>query len=158
MNMSAIHRRLVAALLCATICTIAGCGPRHPQTTRVTGTVTYKGLPVRGANVMFTGTAGRPAEAITDAAGRFTLTTFKQSDGALAGEHTVVISKYVSASNSGQQWTAVAPIANVDGDLRAPQNRPRQVIPQLYTSPSQSPLHVTVRPGEANDFPFALTD
>jgi hypothetical protein len=148
-NSSRICRRIAVLLFALASCGFLGCGSGHPKTIRVTGTVTHRGKPVEGANVLFECRAGRPAEAITDAAGRFTLTTFRQSDGAIGGEHTVVISKYVSDSGA-------APAA-VD-DLRDPRNHPRQVIPARYTSPSQSPLKVKVNPGEDNDFRFDLTD
>lgn len=154
-----IRRRRALALLCASAWIVCpGCGSGHPPTTRVTGTVVYKGKAVGGANVMFECKTGRPAEGITDAEGRFTLTTFGEGDGALSGEHTVIISKYVSTDGPAGRTAVMDPHAAPVGDLRQPTNLPRQVIPARYTSPRQSPLHVTVTPGGDNDFRFDLTD
>lgn len=122
------------------------------------GTVTYNGKPVVGANVMFECKTGRPAEAITDAAGRFTLTTFRQADGAIGGNHTVVVSKYAVVSGEGADPATAAPATAASDPRAVSRNPPRQVIPARYTSPSQSPLRVTVTPGGQNDFTFDLTD
>lgn len=68
---------------------------RHP----VGGLVTLKGNPVSSAVVTFVvrlpESEGRVFTAVgmTDTAGRFTLTTFRPSDGAVAGAHTVTIEK-----------------------------------------------------------------
>ena len=61
----------------------------------VSGTVTFKGAPVDGANVTFTpqGTGLRAAFGTTDSSGRFSLTTLKPGDGAMAGLYSVTIAK-----------------------------------------------------------------
>ena len=65
---------------------VLGCGVSHPDTHEVTGEVTYNGQPVDGANVVFT-LDGPLASGVTDAAGKFTLRTFEDGDGAVAGTH-----------------------------------------------------------------------
>ena len=158
MSKGIIQRWIATLLLASAWCVVPGCGSGRPQTTRVTGTVTYQGKPVEQANVMFACKTGRPAEAITDAAGRFILTTFREGDGAIGGDHTVVISKYVSVSNAAGKSAISAPATTIV-DLRNPQTPPpRQAIPARYTSPSESPLRVTVTVGGDNDFTFKLTD
>ena len=135
-NTRGVWRRRALTLLCASAWIVCpGCGSGHPPTIRVTGTVAYKGQAVGGANVMFECKTGRPAEGMTDAEGRFTLTTFAQRDCALSGEHTVIISKYVSTDGPAGQTAVVDPHAAAVGDLRQPKNLPRQVIPARYTSP-----------------------
>jgi hypothetical protein len=142
-----IWRARTTLLLCASAWIACfGCGSGHPPTTHVTGTVTYRGKPVDAANVMFQCKTGRPAETTTDSAGHFTLTTFREGDGAVVGDHTVVISKYADDPKA----TAYDP--------RATQIPPRLLTPAKYTSPSQSPLHVTVKSGVDNEFAFDLTD
>lgn len=75
----------------------------RPPTYRVTGTVTLKGQPVAGAAITFvpTGEGGEAASAITDAHGKYALTTWEAGDGARPGEYRVKV--------SAQQQTAVDP-------------------------------------------------
>jgi hypothetical protein len=68
----------------------AGCG----KTVGIKGKVTLDGQPVEGASVQFVPIGeGQPAFGTTDASGVFTLSTFKQGDGALKGEYKVTVSK-----------------------------------------------------------------
>lgn len=114
-----------------------------PQAIPVTGTVTYKGQAVEGAQVMFTPEGGRAAEGTTDAAGKFTLTTFKPGDGALAGTHRVTITKIVTEKSA---------------DPGNPYGTSTNALPAKYGNPGQSPLSETVAAGGKNEFTFALTD
>src|SRR5262249_6159326 len=61
----------------------------------VEGIVTFDDRPVEGAMVTFlpAGTSGRPASAMTDSDGHFSLTTFKDGDGAMPGDYRVVVKK-----------------------------------------------------------------
>jgi len=79
----------------------AGCSP-NPKlpTVPAAGTVTYKGEPVEGAEITFmplSPESGKPALAVTDAQGRFTLQTSAggtaKADGALVGEYSVTVVK-----------------------------------------------------------------
>lgn len=82
---------IVAALV------LAGCWKTgRPPTYPVTGTVTWKGKPVEGAWVVFVPqeAGGQAAAGITDAQGRYRLTTFVEGDGALEGEYRVKVTKY----------------------------------------------------------------
>jgi hypothetical protein len=76
----------------------AGCGGRNTPVP-VSGVVTLDGKPLEGANVYFyaVGDAkdGRPAYGVTDANGRFDLSTLGDRDGALPRQYKVVIHKYV---------------------------------------------------------------
>jgi len=143
----------VIALLAA-----GGCGSGRPETVLVTGTVTYQGRPVEGANVMFNCASGRPAYGITDAEGRFELGTFSKDDGAIAGEHTVVISKYVTPNGAPVTVAGTGTEPGQDSMRPAPNRQPRQTIPERYTSPSRSPLQVKVTSDGDNDFMFELTN
>jgi hypothetical protein len=83
------------AILAALV--LAGCwGTGRPPTYPVTGTVTWKGKPVEGARVVFVpqDPGGQAAAGITDAQGRYRLTTFVEGDGALEGEYRVKVTKY----------------------------------------------------------------
>jgi len=77
---------------------VGGCSPgtQRPPTYRVTGTVTMKGQPLEGATVAFVPAEGASHEAatgITDAAGKFKLSTFLAGDGAQEGEYRIKVSK-----------------------------------------------------------------
>ena len=84
---------LAIAAVAALICGCGGSG--NPDTYSVTGTVTLEGSPVGGALVSFSPTGdGKPATGITDASGKYSLTTFSQGDGAVPGTYQVTITKY----------------------------------------------------------------
>lgn len=145
-------RYYLFGLACTASLLAAGCGSGRPKTILVTGTVTYKGQPVQGANVMFECKTGRPAYGITDAEGRFEMETFETGDGAIEGEHTVVIRKMISTSGS---------VAELDPHMVPPRGGEplmRNAVPERYGSPTQSPLKATIDPDGQNDFAFELTD
>ena len=76
---------------------LSGCG--QPSMAKVTGRVTCKGQPVPEAMITFNPVPkaaedrepGKPATGMTDAEGRYELSTFKNYDGVLVGEHKVVV-------------------------------------------------------------------
>src|SRR5688500_7404542 len=77
---------------------VAGCGGESHNVTPVKGFVTYQGSPVEGAVVAFHAVdaavgEARMATGVTDAEGRFQLTSFTQGDGAAPGSHKVTVSK-----------------------------------------------------------------
>jgi hypothetical protein len=83
--------------------TLSGCGGAsgRPVTFPVSGKVTLNGEPVEGAQVsFFTEGSSRAAAGTTDADGAYRLTTFDTNDGAIAGDHSVTISKVASAGTS----------------------------------------------------------
>jgi hypothetical protein len=77
---------------------LLGCnsGTRRPPTYPVTGTVTFKGKPLERAAVVFVPTdrSLEAASGITDATGKYELTSFVSGDGAQAGEYKVKVSQY----------------------------------------------------------------
>lgn len=117
---------------------VTGCGGSgSPPTGRVTGVVTFRGQPVEGAQVTFFAQQGRPGSGVTDAKGRFVLSTFGSHDGALPGEHVVVISKKQSDPRN----------------LYAPG---RDLLPTHYGDRARSPLKVMVTADKTNEFTFDL--
>ncbi len=61
----------------------------------VSGKITYKGKPVDGADVtFFCKDKDKSAFGRTDKDGSFRLTTYSSNDGAIAGKHVVVVSKF----------------------------------------------------------------
>lgn len=75
-----------------------GCGENGSttpagSTVPVKGKVTYKGQPLTEGDVAFEPLdTGRPANGKVEADGSFTLTTFKDGDGAVIGTHRVGVS------------------------------------------------------------------
>lgn len=76
----------------------------------VSGKVTFKGKPLTHGTVDFEPEAGREAHGAIQPDGGYTLTTFKDGDGAVVGKHRVSISglnkkdlplKYHGPSSSG---------------------------------------------------------
>jgi hypothetical protein len=85
-----------AFLLCLALCFVAGCGSTDPQTVPVQGVVTLDGQPVEGATVVLMSGiqgSGNAARAVTKADGTFTLTTFKDDDGARPGRYKAIVKK-----------------------------------------------------------------
>jgi hypothetical protein len=80
------------ALLFAVGCAPAGMAPAK-------GRVVFKGQPVKAAQVAFSPVPkvegdkepGKPATGFTNAEGEFVLSTFKPYDGALLGQHRVLV-------------------------------------------------------------------
>ena len=122
---------------------VTGCGAKGPPVAQVSGTVTYKGEPLAHAKVLFISAVGRPAQGETDAAGKFTLTTNSPGDGAVVGEHTIVITKLgppagMSEAEFQEKRKTAAAGSTVPG---------KSAIPDKYTMVQSSPLKATVPAG-----------
>lgn len=130
---------------------LVGCGPDRPATTPVSGVVLFKGEPVSDATVvMMVAGGGRPATGVTDAEGRFTLTTFAADDGAMLGEHAVTVVK------KQLDIVGVAPAPAVDDEagrdaLSNPalglKTKETWFLPKRYANPQTSGLTIRVEPG-----------
>lgn len=160
-------RSLVLSLVFLTPC-LVGCGGAsgRPDLYKVTGTVTFKGAPVEGANVTFSPTsaeASRSAAGATDASGKFSLTTFDTNDGAIAGEHLVTIVKVASGGDSGviTEANAKEMMARNMGTMssgKTSEVKPELVLPAKYADAKTSGEKRTVSASDANDFKFELTE
>lgn len=125
-----------------------GCGRSGTvPTAEVTGTVTYKESPVDKAVVTFFPKQGRPATGLTDAQGRFTLSTFKAGDGAVLGKHAVTIS---------DPWPVKPPPLPERPGVN-PYQEPKPRFPAKYADPNASPFAATVEEGK-NKFNFDMTE
>lgn len=134
----------VAAAM-ALLVALGGCGgPGRPATYPAGGVVSYGGRPLEGAAVTFMPKNGRIATGQTDAQGAFELTTFEANDGAIAGEHVVLVSKREKM---------------VDPDMpSSPYEMTRESLPPRYSNPAESGLTATVESGGENRFEFELHD
>jgi len=129
-----------------------GCGSGNPKTHKVTGIVTYQGKVVDGASVsFFVKGAARPSSGLTDAQGKFTLTTFAANDGALPGDNIVTVTKVESNEMKPEDMAKMMS----GGATRPPV--PKALLPLKYAS-EEGGLTAKVEPGKTNDFKFDLTD
>jgi hypothetical protein len=165
--------------VCATVVGFAvsvavGCGgPVGPDTEPVSGVVTLDDQPVEGARVVFAPTTGggTAASAITDAQGRFKLTTANPGDGAVPGQYAVGISKtegenVVDVSTEGmseQEAMEAAAKAYYSSEAYKDTGNPdaktevKELLPVKYKNPGESGLKADVAPGGQNEFTFELT-
>jgi hypothetical protein len=152
-------RRLVPAITaCAGLVGSAGCGPGGPALEPATGVVTLDGQPVDAATVTLApaGGGGGIASAITDAAGRFAITTVVPGLGAragiAAGDYAVTVTKVTSAA-------AGAPASDDPGFVPpVPENAAPKItylVPKGYGTAATSGLRATIAKGR-NDLTFAL--
>src|SRR5215471_19002997 len=125
---------------------LAGCGGGEGgNTVKAGGTLTVKGQPMADLTVTFTPLTGRPASGVTDAAGHFVLSTFKNGDGAAPGAHKVTIH---------ENYTEPPPMPGTP-EAAAGQEPPK--FDPKYSDPAKSGLTAEVKAGEDNTkFTFDL--
>jgi len=124
---------------------ITGCSGKQQQleTAPVSGIVTLDGKVVTQGSVIFTPPQGWPAKGELDAEGRFTLSTYKQGDGAIVGGHAVAV-----IAESG-----VDPSEHFE---RPPPAPVKWLIPERYGSRTTSGLTAEVKSGEPNEVTLEL--
>jgi hypothetical protein len=122
------------------------------------------GKPVTtGAVWFYPAASGRPAIGEIGSDGRYTLATFAPADGALLGEHRVVIE-----SREINRTLAPAPKAAADLPADLPDYVRRELessmpirekvtwfVPEVYAATATSPLRADVKPGQ-NTIDFDL--
>ncbi len=134
---------------------VAGCGRSLPPCAPVSGRITLAGKPLAGAAISFVSDAApRFGLGRTDEAGNYSLTTFRSGDGAVVGEHRVVVlpSPRVVAAESGDPNA----LPTADTYRRLEQARVgggNAAIPPAYRAADSTPLRAVVKPG-VNRFDF----
>ena len=117
----------------------------------VSGTVTYQGKPVAGANIVFLPTTrDTPAgAAITESDGGYKLSISGHQKGAVTGSYKVSIALHAPYDG---------PIPEGMNPEMAKENyRGKALVPEKYLNPTTSGLTAEVKPG-SNKFDFALQD
>jgi hypothetical protein len=109
---------------------------------------------VEGATVTFKLAGGsRSAIGVTDAGGKYTLTTFASGDGAEPGEYQVTIVKYnIKASSAVDESSNDYKPPAEDEEQAALKN----LLPETYADQATSGLKATVSEGGNNTFDFPL--
>ena len=122
----------------------------RPPTYPAGGTLLVDGKPMEGVKVQFErppAADGRPwvAFGYTDSRGRFRLQTFRDGDGAVAGEHVVLV-----------EWVTFEQLPKPAGAEVAP-TREVSRLPARYRSAKTSGLTATVVSGGGHQFSFSIT-
>jgi hypothetical protein len=149
-NVPNLHIQANVLFLAIVGIVLIGCSnSSRPPTYPVTGTVTLKGVPVSGAAVTFvpTGSEGEAASAITDANGKYSLTTWEAGDGARPGEYRVKVSKQeqkaVDPSKMVQNLT-IEEEQKIYVESKNPAPPAKRLIPIKYEDDQTSGLTHTV--------------
>jgi hypothetical protein len=99
-------------LFACAIATIGGCGDGRPARVAVSGVVLIDGQPLTRGFVKFVPTNGRPSVGAIAEDGKFVLTCFDGSDGAIPGVHRVQVSSNRIISNTKIEWYAPSKYAD----------------------------------------------
>ena len=163
-------------LLLITACLLglaSGCsrGRQYPPTHSVSGVVTVEGQPVAEAIVSFLPDDGQnPANGVTDASGRYELTSFTRGDGAMEGSFRVTIVKYEKEGEDKPAVSAEKPAA-AEAESEETGNEdyvpagmvvsqydtgPKNLLPKQYADQQKTPLTAAVR-AEENSIDFDLS-
>lgn len=145
---------------------LIGCGD-DTKLEKVSGTVSYAGMPLSGASVVFLPVAsdGYLATGTTDEKGHYLLSAPRKTrgigQGALAGEYRVVISCREIIPDPDQLAYEQGSITYAELQVRHRKNagrRPkaRSLIPERYASSDSSGLLAAVESGKTNEIDFEL--
>jgi hypothetical protein len=144
-----LSRRLAIWRIVASVFVVSsvGCSSENRVATgTVTGVVTYNGDPLQIGSLLFVPVGGGPtAEANIGTDGSFEMGTYDDDDGAVLGEHQVMITAFTAPGGSG------LPEDVIDGD-----GAPVSILPDFYGDLEKSGLKVDVKSGE-NNIDFVLT-
>jgi len=151
---------------------LMGCSNRDSRYSKVEGTVTYNGQPVEGGTVTFQTISpeGESASGLTDAEGKFTLTSVNAINGgrgALPGDYNVIVTKSEppppdpdqAAFNRGEiDYNELqSRLMRKGPGARGPSAK--SLLPLKYSeSGGSSGLTATVKRGKNEPFVFELVD
>ena len=146
---------LALMILLATVC-CPGCqGGGLPGLVPCHGVVTLDGNPIEGATVMLipgnSDATLRNAIGVTDAAGKFRMTTLKENDGVMPGTYTVTVTKQ---EKSGE--VIVLPEIDSETGERITFEPSVNRLPAVYENQMKSPLEITVPKGGVKTAAFEL--
>jgi hypothetical protein len=85
---------------------VMGCGDGRPARVPVSGTVLIDGHPLKHGEVRFIPDGARMSEGVLDENGRFVLGCFEKEDGAVLGQHAVVVEAAEGLNSYTTRWHA----------------------------------------------------
>lgn len=140
--------RLCAPLLGVLIFSL-GCGgedewaAKRPKVYSAGGIVNLDGKPLDDAIVVYHSvTHNISAQGTTDKSGRFTLTTFKEKDGAAEGTQKVVVTKRIYIEQKTKYDSPSEPsVAKI----------PKDLLPLRYATPTTTDIQVEISSSGKND-------
>jgi hypothetical protein len=97
--------RGLLVLLCAVVA-FSGCGDGRPTRVPVSGVVLIDGQPLKRGHIKFVPAHGRPSVGKIADDGRFSLTCYDGSDGAIIGMHRVQVAATRIISDNKIEWFA----------------------------------------------------
>ncbi len=121
----------------------------RPAVADAEGVVLYNNEPVEGATVVFAPAGGKhAASGLTDSSGRFSVSAFPNSEGAVPGSYKVTVTKLETPVAAG----------GGDGHGESVTAPPKNLLPSKYAETSQTPLTAEVPESGKTDFEFQLAD
>ena len=128
---------------------ISACGCGDNRLANVEGDVTLDGKPVAGAMIVFESeTGGPPANAITDAAGHFRMSTYANGDGMVPGTYKVTVAKFGDAPKvtiTADPSDRLAYLKQYDQAQKASRKAaPTKLLPDVYYDMLTTPLRQRV--------------
>lgn len=135
-----------------------GCGPNVSLkgVFPVSGALTLDGQPFTEADLIFLpqATTGEPrsGRATTDAQGKFRVTTLQPNDGLYPGEYKVMVNKILYEPTVSPDE---AKRLNEQGK-QVPPDKETELAPKPYTSPTTTPMIVTIGPKGEKDLKIEL--
>lgn len=150
------RRDSLRSLTLLLVLSLVGCSggpeenPNWPKRYPTSGTVSYQGKPVEGAEVTFTNQAGTSTGVgKTDSSGKFHLTTYTEKDGVVAGTQVVSIRRVDVIDKTPKDVDVSAGGVAVPPEIK-------WIIPEKYSIPAKSGLTADVKETGSNDFNFDL--
>tara|TARA_R110002072_G_scaffold302710_2_gene487543 strand:+ start:21296 stop:21796 length:501 start_codon:yes stop_codon:yes gene_type:complete len=145
---------------------LSGCGggdgagaANRESTYPASGVVLYNDQPVEGAIVIFEClTPGKPgATARTDAKGKFTLSTYKAGDGAIAAKFVASVAKVTVEGEDTSYADTESPNYGKEPPLSA-RGKIKHHIPEKYTKTDSSQLGAEITTAGNKEIRFELKD
>lgn len=146
--MTRISKTITLVLL---LLSVFGCGKNKPiRTEAVTGVVTLDGVPVEGANIVFSPKdGGNPGYGISGPGGAYTLQTLlgASGKGTTTGEYAVSVTKNESVLSGETRTLENGKIMQI--------MKPKALLPEVYSSEKSTPITFAVKSG-SNQFNIEL--